>query len=79
MTAMVITCLGLRAYVIQLIANIPFPRSKMTIWQIHISSGILIIITSTKITEQILKMQLHTKHKLLTDTNKRVPFVIPVL
>jgi hypothetical protein len=54
MTATVFTCLGLRAYVIQLIANIPFPRAKMTNCQIHISSGILFIITSTKITEQIL-------------------------
>jgi hypothetical protein len=58
MIAMVITCLGLRAYVIELIANIPFPKARMTICQIYIGSGILIIITSTKITLQLLKMQL---------------------
>jgi hypothetical protein len=54
MITMVITCLGLSANVIQLIANIPFPRAKTTICQIHISSGILIIITRTKITLQLL-------------------------
>jgi hypothetical protein len=54
MIAMVIACLGLSANVIELIAYIPFPRANTIICQIHIGSGTLINITSTKITLQLL-------------------------
>jgi hypothetical protein len=68
-----------RANPIQLIANTPFPTANVTICHIQNCSYILIVFTSTKLTLKLLQMQTHTKHPLLTDTNRRFPFVIPLL
>jgi hypothetical protein len=42
-------------------------------------SYILIVITSTKFTIKLFSIPKHTKHTLLTDTNRIVPFVKSVL